>query len=389
MGDAVLAINTGSSSIKFAIYRVDPEARLSLAYRGKLDHHAGDTHFDIADAAGNKVADDGSRDHFSDLALALLARLEPLLGDDRIAAVGHRIVHGGSDFVRPVLVDEGILARLEALCPLAPLHQPIGLAAIRALLGAHPVLPQIACFDTAFHHDMPAVNRHFAIPDLGPDIRRYGFHGLSFGYIAGRLEARDRRAVVAHLGSGSSVCALLDGASVNTTMSLTPLDGLMMATRSGSLDPALIMYLLRSRGMSIKAVEDLLYHKSGLLGVSGRSADMRTLVDSHDVAARQAVAQFCARAAEHVAAMMTALQGCDTIVFTGGIGERSPRIRSLICDHLSWAGIDLDAIANAGGSSVISTETSRIVVRVIPTDEERMIAENSLPFLVPHEAFRW
>lgn len=377
MAKAILALNTGSSSIKFALYHASCDASLALRYKGKLDHHTGDVHFKMTDASGRAIdpADTDTHDHARDPALTLLECLEPLLGDDNIVAVGHRIVHGGADFVDPVAVDDAILARLEALSPLAPLHQPISLAAIRVLLKARPALRQIVCFDTAFHHAMPAIYRQFALPDLGADIRRYGFHGLSFAYIASQLGTQDRRTVVAHLGSGASVCALLDGASVNTSMSLTPLDGLMMATRSGAIDPALVLYLQRSRNMSIEAVEDLLYHKSGLLGVSGRSADMRALIDEQDAAAREAVAQFCARAAEQIAAMMTALRGCDTIVFTGGIGENIPEVRSEICQYLAWLGIELDKPSNIANATVISNAGSDIRVRVIPTNEELVIAQ--------------
>ncbi|OYU91572.1 MAG: acetate kinase [Bradyrhizobiaceae bacterium PARB1] len=374
MAPTTLVLNAGSSSIKFALYRAGDDVSLALRYKGKLDHHAGDVHFRITDAAGRELTAPDAHGHADDPTSALLERLEPLLGDDDIVEVGHRVVHGGPDFVEPVQVDDAILRRLDALSPLAPLHQQIGLAAIRTIMRTRPALRQIACFDTAFHHDMPPVYRNFALPDLGADIRRYGFHGLSFAYIASRLDAHQRRTVVAHLGSGASVCALLDGRSINTSMSFTPLDGLMMATRSGAIDPALVLYLQRTREMCIEAVENLLYHRSGLLGVSGSSADMRTLIGERNAGARQAVAQFCARAAEHMASMMTALRGCDAIVFTGGIGENSPEIRASICDHLAWLGLRLDPVLNASGAGVITCDRSEIVARVIETNEELVIA---------------
>lgn len=383
MPRAILVLNTGSSSIKFALYRVDANDSLALLYRGKLDQHVGDIHFRIADHEGQPLdaPEPGHPCHADEPPLSLLEHLEPILGDTRIVAVGHRIVHGGVDFVDPVAMDEAVLAQLQALSPLAPLHQPVGLAAVHSLLTARPGLLQVACFDTAFHHGMPAVNRTFALPDLGPEIRRYGFHGLSFSYIASQLKPRDRRTVVAHLGSGSSVCALLNGKSIHTSMSFTPLDGLMMATRSGAIDPALVLYLQKSRQMSVEDVEDLLYRRSGLLGVSGRSADMRVLLQHRDAAAGAAIEQFCARAAENMATMITALGGCDTIVFTGGVGENSPEIRSSICARLNWIGAEIDHDANFGASQTISTPTSRVAVVVKSTNEEIVIARGALLLL--------
>jgi acetate kinase len=380
MSQAILALNAGSSSIKFAAYEVDAHAKLTPLCKGMLDRHIDDAQFVIKDPAGkiisqNNAAKVGSD---SDLTKALIERVEPLLGDRQLAAVGHRIVHGGPDFLAPIRVNSDILQKLDALTPLAPLHQPGCLAPIRSLLAMQPELPQVACFDTAFHRDLAPIYRRFPLPleFEAKGIRRYGFHGLSFEYIAQRLPQPQPRAVIAHLGSGSSLCAIHQGKSVNTTMSLTPLDGLMMATRSGAIDPGLPLYLLQSEHMPVSGVEDLLYHKSGLLGVSGISADMRTLLASRDPRARQAVDQFCARAAEQVAAMTSSIDGIDLLVFTGGIGENSADVRRDICARLGWMGVQLDDGANMQQRDVISARESEIEVRIIPTDEELMIAQH-------------
>jgi acetate kinase len=381
MTRAILAFNAGSSSIKFAAYEVDADARLILICRGILDRHINDTEFVIKDRSGkvirkNNTAATGSD---PDLTKTLIERVEPLLGACRLAAVGHRIVHSGPDFSAPVRIDSDILQQLDALTPLAPLHQPGCLAPIRSLLAARPDLPQVACFDTAFHRDLAPIYRCFPLPleFETKGIQRYGFHGLSFEYIAQRLPQPQARAVIAHLGSGSSLCAIRDGRSVNTTMSLTPLDGLMMATRSGAIDPGLLLYLLQSEQMPVSGVEDLLYRKSGLLGVSGVSADMRTLLASSDSRAQQAIDQFCARAAEQIAAMATSIGGIDALVFAGGVGENSPDIRRNICARLEWMGLQLDDSANAQKRDVISIRESQVDVLIIPTDEEIMIAQHT------------
>jgi acetate kinase len=381
MARAILALNTGSSSIKFAAYAVD-DSELKPVCRGLLDHHAGDSHFVVKDAAGKILEDSQSGGPGSqpDFAATLLARVERLLGDHQLVGVGHRIVHGGPEFYRPVKIDPAVVRALEALTPLAPLHQPGCLAPVRSLLSARPQLPQVACFDTAFHHDLAAVYRRFPLPAEfeAKGLRRYGFHGLSFEHIVERLGRPQNRLVVAHLGSGSSLCAIRDGRSVNTSMSLTPLDGLMMATRSGAIDPGLVLYLLQSERMSAPSVEDLLYHKSGLAGLSGISPDMRTLLASHDPGAGEAVDQFCARAAEQIVAMATAIDGIDVLVFTGGIGENSPEIRENICARLRWTGVMLDRQANSGRRELVSASTSPIEVRVVATDEENVIARHTL-----------
>jgi len=380
MSQTILALNAGSSSIKFAAYEVDADG-LTLICKGLLDRRSGDTGFIIKDPAGNIVEKSGATaaSSDSDSTKTLIERVEPLLGGRRLAAAGHRIVHSGPDFSAPIQVNSDILQKLGALTPLAPLHQPGCLAPIRSLLALRPQLPQVACFDTAFHRDLAPIYRRFPLPHEfeAKGIRRYGFHGLSFEYIAHRLPRPQARSIIAHLGSGCSLCALSHGKSVNTTMSLTPLDGVMMATRSGAIDPGLLLYLLQSEHMSVSGVEDLLYRKSGLLGLSGISADMRTLLASGDPRAGQAVDQFCARIAEQAAALVSNIGGIDALVFTGGIGENSPEIRRKICARLEWIGLQLDDSANTQGRDVISAADSGVEVLIIPTDEEAMIAQHT------------
>ncbi|HVX79271.1 MAG TPA: acetate/propionate family kinase [Bradyrhizobium sp.] len=386
MTQAILAFNSGSSSIKFAAYEVDAHAKPTLICKGMLDRRSADAEIVIKDPAGKIIETGGARADGadSDLAGILIGHVEPLLDGRRLAAAGHRIVHSGPDFSAPVRVDSDVLRKLEALTPLAPLHQPGGLAPIRTLLASRPDLPQIACFDTAFHRDLAPIYRRFPLPIEfeAKGIRRYGFHGLSFEYIAQRLPKPQTRSVIAHLGSGASLCAIRHGSSVNTTMSLTPLDGLMMATRSGAVDPGLVLYLQQSERMSASAVEDLLYRKSGLLGVSGISADMRTLLASSDPSAHQAVDQFCARIAEQIAVMASGIGGIDALVFTAGIGENSPDIRRNVCARLQWIGVQLDDNANAQRRGVISAPNSKVEVLIIPTDEEIMIAQHTRDVVV-------
>ncbi len=376
--EAILALNAGSSSVKFALY----EARATgpaLLFKGILDRHADDSHFVIKDAVGNSVQDEKPAPPSTskaDLASILLERIEPLLDGRKLSAVGHRIVHGGPDFSAPVPITAEIIRRLEQLTPFAPLHQAAGLDSARQLLSSRPTLCQVACFDTHFHRNLPAIYRRFALPlefeEKG--LRRYGFHGLSFEYITEQINRPDLRMVVAHLGSGSSLCAIHDGKSINTTMSLTPLDGLMMATRSGAIDPGLILYLQQSEGMSVCEIEDLLYRKSGLLGVSGLSADIRTLLASGDRRAKDAINQFCARIAEQIAVMAVAMNGMDMLVFTGGIGENSSEIRTNVCARLQWLGIR----SSGNADDMRSNKTCRVRVLAMPTNEESVIATHTL-----------
>jgi len=324
-------------------------------------------------------------DHDSEgLLLDTLGWVDSYLAADDLLAVGHRVVHGGQEFSAPVQIDERILESLDELTPLAPLHQPRSLAPVRAVMKLRPDMPQIACFDTAFHHSLIPAARRFAIPrglhDSG--IHRYGFHGLSFEFIAQRLHGMSpaqagRRTVVAHLGSGASLCALRDGVSIDTTMGLTPLDGLMMGTRCGALDPGVVLYLQRVRGMSVAAIERMLYRESGLLGVSGVSADMRALLASADPRAAEAVDLFTFRVAAEVAVMASSLAGLECLVFTGGIGEHAAEVRQQVCDRLRWLGVMIDPTANAQARPCISLADSRVMILVIPTSEEMMIAQQS------------
>jgi acetate kinase len=385
MPDAVLVLNAGSSSIKFGLFDIrqsEPELRC----KGLLDEQEQAPRIVVTDASGKELfekrrpAGEGeSNGLFSDI----FGWIEDYLGGGELAAVGHRIVHGGRDFSRPVVMDERTLAALEALSPLAPLHQPRCLAPVQVVKSLRPRLAQIACFDTAFHHGLTPPANRFAIPRQFEErgIRRYGFHGLSFEYVASRLAAlgpewKQKRTVVAHLGNGASLCALHGGRSLDTTMGLTPLDGLVMGTRCGTIDPGVLLYLLQEEKMSPDEVQHLLYEKSGLLGVSGVSADMRALLASREAGAREAVDLFTFRVAAEVAVMANTLGGLDGLVFTGGIGEHAAEIRQQICDRLGWLGIYLDAAANAQGQQRIAAAHSRIDVLVIATSEETTMARH-------------
>ena len=390
---AVVSLNSGSSSIKFSLFVVDPAGTLQLSAGGKIEKIGIAPTLAARSADGSMVLErdwpDGASLSHADLLADLFAWAadHPLEGRE-IIAIGHRVVHGGPDFAAPLLVDDALIDKLEALCPLAPLHQPHNLAAIRAIARLRPGLPQVACFDTAFHHDKPALASRFALPrplhDQG--IRRYGFHGLSYEYVARRLAQIDPelaagRVIAAHLGNGASLCAMQAGQSIDTTMGFTALDGLMMGTRCGGLDPGVVLHLLTQMGMTTAQVEDLLYRKSGLLGVSGLSSDMRTLSASTTAPAEEAIALFAWRAGREAGALASSLGGLDGIVFTAGIGENDAGMRSRICNSLKWLGLEIDEIANAGNGPLISLPDSLIKVYVIPTDEERMIALHTLQIL--------
>jgi acetate kinase len=385
MSDAVLVLNSGSSSIKFAVFDLSA-AEPALICKGQLDEHEAAPRLTIADAHGKALfekrrnADDKDGNGlFADI----LQWLDRELAGRTLSTVGHRVVHGGRDFTGPVEITEARIAALEALTPLAPLHQPRCLSPMRAIRSLRPGLCQIACFDTAFHHGLTPTVRRFAIPrrfdDLG--IRRYGFHGLSYEYIAAHLAAispamANRRTVVAHLGNGASLCALRDGQSIDTTMGLTPLDGLVMGTRCGLIDPGVLLYLLQEQGLAPDELQHLLYQESGLLGVSAISADMRTLQASGEAAATEAIDLFTFRVAGQVAVMANSLGGFDCLVFTGGIGEHSSPIRQQICDRLRWLGVNLDAAANERTAERVSAADSRVDVLVIATSEETAIARH-------------
>jgi acetate kinase len=381
-GRALLALNAGSSSLKFALY--DVGVALNLTAHGEVENLDSKPHFIARDSKGGVLAE--TRAATADFAATLdglLKFIDDHLGDSRLFAVGHRIVLGGAAHIAPEPVTPALLEALKALIPLDPLHLPHNLAPIRALAAARPELTQVACFDTAFHHTMPIEASRFALPRelSAAGVRRYGFHGLSYEFIVEELKfhapslARGR-VVAAHLGAGASLCALRGGVSIATTMSFSVLDGLVMSTRCGAIDPGVLLYLARE-GKSFEEIEELLYRHSGLLGVSGISGDMRVLIASDDPHAREALDLFSYRIAFEVAGLAGALGGLDGLVFTAGIGERAPTIRAQICDRLAWLGVRLDATANAENAARISAPGSKIDVRVIATDEEVTIARHT------------
>ena len=381
-GRAILALNAGSSSLKFALY--DADAALTPTARGEVENLDSAPHFIARDATGAVLSE--TRGATADFAVTLgrlLTFVDDHLGGARLCAVGHRIVHGGAEHIAPERVTPALLESLRALIPLDPLHLPHNLAPIRELAEARPEIAQVACFDTAFHHTMPIEASHFALPRALTEagVRRYGFHGLSYEFIVEQLKRHvpalaQGLVVVAHLGAGASLCALRGGASVATTMSFSVLDGLVMSTRCGALDPGVVLYLAR-QGKSVAEIEDLLYRRSGLLGVSAISGDMRVLIASDDPHAREARDLFSYRLAFEIAGLTGALGGLDGLVFTAGIGERAPTIRADICQRLAWLGVRLDPIANAANATCISAPDSEIEVRVIAADEEAMIARHT------------
>lgn len=391
MSRAVVSLNAGSSSIKFALFTLGQEGPQHAA-AGKLEGIGTAPHLVARDAIGSILID---RDWENSARLTHEALLQDLFGwatqhlpGHEIIGIGHRMVHGGMTFAQPLLVDDALLAALDALCPLAPLHQPHNLAAIRAIRALAPALPQVACFDTAFHHGRTDTAMRFALPRALHDkgIRRYGFHGLSYEYVARTLRTIDPalargRVIVAHLGNGASLCAMHDGKSVDTTMGFTALDGLMMGTRCGNIDPGVLLHLQTQLGMSATEIETLLYKQSGLLGVSGVSSDMRALHQSPNPHAAEAIDLFTWRAARQAGALISSLGGIDGIVFTAGIGENDPIVRASICQRLAWTGLTIDQEFNAHNAPIISRPDSRIVARIIPTDEERMIAVHTLGVL--------
>jgi acetate kinase len=389
--DTILVVNAGSSSVKFQVFGLDGDGRLHRQIKGQMDGIGSRPRLRATDATGDTMADrvyplEAVPDVTAALALAGgwlrdELQLSPL-------AVGHRVVHGGPEYDRPVLIDHGVIARLERFTALAPLHQPHNLAPIRSLLANFPALPQVACFDTAFHRNHDEVADHYAIPRRLHEegIRRYGFHGLSYEYIAKSLpdvapEIAKGRVIVAHLGSGASMCAIKGGRSIESTMGFTALDGLPMGTRTGQIDPGVVLYLMSTKGMSAAEVQDFLYRDCGLKGLSGVSNDMRELQDSTDPRAAFAVDYFVHRAALQAGMLAAALQGLDGLVFTAGIGENSVGIRARIAERLEWLGVSLDPAENARHAPRISRAASKIPVYVVPTDEELMIAQHTLSLL--------
>jgi acetate kinase len=386
--EAVLTINAGSSSIKFALFEKQASSP-ELVSRGQVESIGTAPRLSARDTKGRVLVDrswpDGKGQSHEELLGTVLEWVDTHLGEERLVGVGHRIVHGGPDHAQPALVTPVLLDALDRLTPLAPLHQPHNLSPIRAVAGLRPRLPQVACFDTAFHRTMGEVATRFALPREyeAEGVRRYGFHGLSYEYIARRLrevapDLARGRVIVAHLGNGASLCAMRDGRSVDTTMSLTALDGLVMGTRCGTLDPGVILYLQQRHGMAAHDIETLLYQKSGLLGVSGISSDMRTLLASNERPAREAVDLFVYRIAQLTGALASSLGGMDGFVFTAGIGEHAAEVRAMVCARLAWLGAAMDPAANTTGGASIAAPESRIGLWVIPTDEESMIARHTL-----------
>lgn len=391
MNNAIIVLNAGSSSIKFSLF-VERKDTLEPDVRGQIEGLYTQARF-VSKApdgavkaektfpAGVMLGHDGALDH-------LIGYLRSELAGDRLIGIGHRVVHGGLAYIQPVRLDPEVLKVLETFIPLAPLHQPHNLAPIRRALERAPELPQVACFDTSFHRTQPEVTQMYALPaDLRESgILRYGFHGLSYEYISVTLPEvapviAKKKVVVLHLGNGASMCAIQSGRSLASTMGFTAVEGLPMGTRSGSIDPGIILYLLDQRGMDARAIEKLIYTQSGLLGVSGISSDMRTLLESREPQAKLAVDYFLYRIRRELGSLAAALEGMDAIVFTGGIGENAPAIRSRVCRDAAWLGVEIDEAANMEGHGCISSGSSRVAVWVIPTNEELMIARHTLRLL--------
>jgi acetate kinase len=390
--DTILVVNAGSSSVKFQIFSVEGEGKLKRLIKGQMDGIGSRPRLRASGADSDPLADRAYPiETVPDVPAAMGIAGGWLRDELRISpvAVGHRVVHGGPDYDRPVLIDHGVVARLERFVALAPLHQPHNLAPIRSLLANFPALPQVACFDTAFHRTHDAVADYYAIPYQlhAEGVRRYGFHGLSYEYVAKTLpqvapEVAKGRVIVAHLGSGASMCALKGGRSTESTMGFTALDGLPMGTRPGQIDPGVLLYLISEKGMSASNAQNFLYRDCGLKGLSGISNDMRELEASEDPKAKLAVAYFVYRIGLNAGMLAAALQGLDAFVFTAGIGENSVRIRARIADQLRWLGVTLDEAENSRHARLISGSDSRIPVYVIPTDEELMIAQHTLSLLL-------
>ena len=391
MAGTVLVINAGSSSVKFQLFDARPSGHLERRFRGQVDAIGSRPRLVVKDAGGATLTERGFE--AGEVPDAGRAR-EVIDGwlDERCAeppaAVGHRVVHGGPNYAAPVVLDAAVLADLERLVPLAPLHQPNNLAPIRALLRERPGTPQVACFDTAFHRAHPELADRFAIPEelYQAGVRRYGFHGLSYEYVASRLletapGIAGGRVVVLHLGSGASACAILAGRSVESTMGFTALDGLPMGTRPGQLDPGVVLYLVTQQDMDARAIERLLYFECGLKGLSGESADVRDLLASDSPRARLALDYLAYRAAREVAGLAAAMGGIDGLVFTAGVGENAPEVRARICERCAWLGVRLDEERNRAHGPEITAEGSPVPAYVVPTDEELMIARHTLAAL--------
>lgn len=390
MRGPILVINAGSSSVKFSVFEGFADGALCGGIYGQAEKIGTAPRLKIMDAAGHVLMDDAIEARTQEAAIQSIHAWFSghTGGEGSFGGVGHRVVHGGLAYAAPVRIDDKVLADLDALVPLAPLHQPHNLAAIRAIRAVAPNVPQVACFDTAFHRSEPSLAQEFALPRMltAKGVQRYGFHGLSYEYIASELphvapECAHGRVVVAHLGNGASMCAIRQGRSLATTMGFTAVDGLPMGTRTGSIDPGVILYLIQQEGMSAAEVERLIYECSGLLGVSGISGDMRTLLASDSPAAKEAVDLFVYRIGRELGSLAAALGGLDALVFTGGIGENAGEIRARVCRDASWLGIRLDEEANAHGGPRISTSGSAASAWVIPTNENLMIARHTQALL--------
>jgi len=387
MKDSILVLNAGSSSIKFSVFACESDTQLGLVYHGSITGIGTHTQFNVSNTQGNKIAqqDLGVADHKEGLSV-LLDWVTGHSDGLRLVAAGHRVVHGGELYTAPVLLTDKVMETLETFVPLAPLHQPHNLSPIKILQKLKADLPQIACFDTAFHRSQPDVAQAFALPrELSEQgIKRYGFHGLSYEYIAQQLPNiighLPEKVVVAHLGSGVSMCALKNGRSVATTMGFTALDGLPMGTRCGSIDAGVVLHLLNN-GMDVAEVSHIFYHKSGLLGVSGISNDMQDLLDHASDEAQQAIDLFTYRIARELGSLSATLGGLDALVFTAGIGEHAAPIREKVCQDALWLGVEFDKQANESKQARISTLDSQTSAWVIPTDEEKMIALHTFEVL--------
>ena len=385
MDDYALVLNAGSSSLKFCVFQRPAGDSWRLTARGQIEGIGTTPRLSVKDANDQSIAKhDVKVSDGNEAVEALAAWLRSQYGGARVLGVGHRVVHGGAQFKGPTIVNEQVLDELRKLIPLAPLHQPYNLGAIEAVTERLPNVPQVACFDTSFHRGQPAVAELVPLPrELRQQgLQRYGFHGLSYEYIASVLpdvapEVARGRVIVAHLGSGASMCALKDGKSVDSTLGFTALDGLCMGTRPGSIDPGVVLHLVQGLKLSAKDIETLLYKKSGLIGISGISNDMRDLLGRSEPAARLAVDYFIYRAAKEIGALTAVLGGIDALVFTAGIGENSAEIRQRICESSAWLGIELDGAANSKRESKISGPRSKVSVWVIPTNEELMIARHT------------
>ncbi len=388
MVDAILTLNAGSSSIKFALFAAQQPIPAKPELVGQIDGIGARPHIKAKDAAGHSLDDvdlrlSGDGQHRQALGF-LLKWLRTHNAGWRIAGVGHRVVHGAQDYSRPIVLDAATVDRLKHFIPLAPLHQPHNIAGIEAMTTALPEVKQVACFDTAFHRTQPELAQRFALPRniTAQGVRRYGFHGLSYEYIADVLPSHlgsraEGRVIVAHLGNGASMCAMKERHSVATTMGFTAVEGLMMGTRTGSLDPGVLLYLMDYQNMDAKALTQLLYKESGLLGVSGISQDMRELLACDRPEAREAVDLFCYRIVREIGSLSAALGGLDALVFTGGIGEHAAPVRERVCQGSAWLGIELDAVANDRDATRISAAGSGVDVLVLPTNEEWMIARHT------------